>query len=133
MLVSLFKGLFTCYVILSKLEKSKGKFNYFQYIAYRYQDNKILQINKIVSIGKVLENYAHHFGFSSALIHLSIGWKWYLNEPKTSMVINKKLYLGPYWPATSGILYYSCRDNWLPVVLMTSNFDVNMPDKLIVS
>ena len=30
----------TCYVMLSKLEKSKGKFNYFQYVLFRYSDDQ---------------------------------------------------------------------------------------------
>jgi hypothetical protein len=33
-------GLMTCYVMLSKLEKSKGRFDYFNYVFFRYSKNK---------------------------------------------------------------------------------------------
>ncbi|XP_054166931.1 nose resistant to fluoxetine protein 6-like [Oppia nitens] len=38
---------------------------------------------------------------------------------------------GPNWLPITHALYLPCRDNWLPVVTMTNNFDITPPDKYI--
>ena len=111
-----------CHTIISRLDKTKGKFNYIQFIVFRYYLTNVNNIIKLLNFLRYLRLVPIMVvGVTISFLFEFIGDGTLWQIKKNIKLIWSNFKTGPFWGNINKYIGGPCYDQWYKPLLMMSN------------